>query len=74
MSPGNNDDDDDDNDDNDDDNDDDDDVLSPAPGDSGTTNLHSPVRKLSIIPEVSSCVICHESYQSFEKNTCLLFV
>ena len=56
MSPGNNDDDDD----NDDDNDDDD-VLSPAPGDSGTTNLHSPVRKLSIIPEVSSCVMCHVS-------------
>ena len=28
-------------------------VPSPAPGDSGTNNLHSPVRKLSIIPEVS---------------------
>ena len=29
-------------------------VPSPAPGDSGTNNLHSPVRKLSIIPEVRS--------------------
>ena len=29
-------------------------VPSPAPGDSGTNNLHSPVRKLSIIPEVGS--------------------
>ena len=31
-------------------------VPSPAPGDSGTNNLHSPVRKLSIIPEVGSCL------------------